>query len=63
MQAITAIFLNNSLRAILDHIEQTPDLDPGLPGLIEFKETLIAQIHQIQQGDPRRGSKEGREAA
>ena len=51
MRTITTIFLSNSLCAILDHIDQTPDLNPDLPGLLEFKETLIKRIQQLQRED------------
>jgi hypothetical protein len=52
MRAVTTIFLDNSLRAILDHIEQTPDLNPDLPGLVEFKNTLIQRVQQIRDQEP-----------
>ena len=48
MRAVTTIFLTNSLAAILDHIEQTADLNPDLPGVLEFKETLIKRIEQLR---------------
>jgi hypothetical protein len=51
MRAITTIFLDNALCAILDHIEQTPDLDPNLPGLIEFKSALIKRVQHLQLED------------
>jgi len=52
VRTITAIFLRNSLCGILDHIDQTPDLDPNYPGLLEFKETLIKRIQQLHREDP-----------
>lgn len=48
MRAFTTIFLDHSLSAILEHIEQTPDLDPNLPGLIEFKNTLLQRVQQLR---------------
>jgi hypothetical protein len=51
MRAITAIFLDNSLSAILDHIDQTPDLNPDLPGLVEFKNILLQRIQQLRTED------------
>ena len=54
MRSISAIFLSNTLCAILDHVEQTPDVAPDLPGLLEFKETLIRRIQELQREDPLR---------
>jgi hypothetical protein len=51
MRAATTILLTHTLSAILEHVEQTPDLDPDLPGLIEFKETLIQRIQQLRNED------------
>ena len=48
MRTITTIFLDNSLSAILEHINQTPDVDPDLPGLLEFKQTLLQGIQQLR---------------
>lgn len=51
MKTITTILLINTLRATLEHVEQTPDIDPNYPGLVEFKRTLITQIHKLQTED------------
>ena len=51
MRAVTTIFLTNTLSAILDHIETTPDLNPDLPGLLEFKSTLLKRIEQLRNED------------
>jgi len=48
VRTITTIFLDNSLSAILEHINQTPDVDPDLPGLLEFKQTLLQGIQQLR---------------
>ena len=48
MRTITTIFLDNSLSAILEHINQTPDVDPDLPCLLEFKQTLLQGIQQLR---------------
>ena len=48
MRAVTTIFLSNTLSAILEHIDQTPDLDPQLPGLLEFKSTVMHEIQQLR---------------
>ena len=51
MRAATTIFLTHTLSAILECVDETPDLDPNLPGLIEFKETLIQRIQQLRNED------------
>lgn len=51
MRAFTTIFLTHTLSAILEHIEQTPDLDPDLPGLVDFKTTLLERIEQLRNED------------
>ena len=51
MRTVTAVFLRNTLCAILEHVDETPDLDPDLPGLLEFKETLIQRIQQLRNED------------
>lgn len=51
MRAFTTIFLTNSLAAILEHIEQTPDLDPDLQGLLDFKTNLLERIEQLRNED------------
>jgi hypothetical protein len=59
MSTVTAVFLRNTLCAILEHVDQTPGLDPDFPGLLEFKETLIQRIQQLRNenlpGRPRLG--------
>lgn len=59
MRAVTTIFLSNTLSAILQHIEETPDLDPELPGLLEFKQTLLQRIQQLRNEDTLGVSDEG----
>lgn len=51
MKTITTIFLINTLRATLDHVEQTPDVDVDYLGLAEFKRALITQNHKLQTED------------
>ena len=51
MRAFTTIFLTHTLSAILEHIEQTPDLDPDLLGLVDFKTTLLERIEQLRNED------------
>jgi hypothetical protein len=51
MRAVTTIFLTHTLSAILDHIEETPDLHGDLPGLLEFKSTLLKRIEQLRNED------------
>jgi hypothetical protein len=51
MRSIGTILLRNALSAIVDHVEQIPDLEPDLPGLIEFKEIVIKRIQELQRED------------
>ena len=51
MRAFTTILLTHTLSGILEHIEQTPDLDPNLPGLVDFKITLLKRIEQLRNED------------
>jgi hypothetical protein len=51
VRTLTTIFLDNTLGAILEHIDQTPDVDLDLPGLLEFKETLLKRIQQLRSED------------
>lgn len=40
MQSFSTPLLSNILRAILTHIDQTPDVPRHHPGLVEFTRTL-----------------------
>ena len=51
MKAFTTILLTHTLSAILEHIDETPDLDPNLPGLLDFKATLLKHIEQLRNED------------
>lgn len=51
MRAITTLLLRNSLSTIIEVIEQTSDLDPALPGLLEFKTALTTQLDTLQHGE------------
>lgn len=48
MKVLATILLINTLCAILDHIEQTPELDHSHVGLVEFKRTLSDQIDTLR---------------
>lgn len=51
MKAFTTIFLTHTLSSILEYVEQTPGLDPDLPGLLDFKTTLLKRIEQLRNED------------
>jgi len=59
MRAITTIFLSNTLSAILEKIEETPDVDQQYPALLEFKRTLIQRIHELRTEDQIRDVAQG----
>ena len=48
MQVFTTIFLAETLRANVECVEQTPDLDQNLPGVIEFKDALRRRISMLE---------------
>jgi hypothetical protein len=48
MRAFTTIFLTHTLSTILEHIEQTSNLDLELPELLDFKTTLLNRIEQLR---------------
>lgn len=50
MKTITSVLLVNTLRATVDHIEETTGLDSVCPGLIELKRTLTSKLSQLQDG-------------
>lgn len=46
MRAFTTIFVTDALSAMLEHIEQTPDLGPALPGVLDFKTAPLKRVEQ-----------------
>lgn len=48
MQVFTTIFLAETLRANVECVEETPDLDQNLPGAVEFKDTLRKCISMLE---------------
>ena len=51
MRAITTIFLDHSLSAILEYAEETSGNNPDVPDLVEFKATLRQQIRKLRNED------------
>ena len=51
MRTVSAVLLRNTLCAILEHVDQPPGLDPDLPGVLEFKATLLQRIQQLRNED------------
>ena len=49
MQVFTTIFLAETLRANVECIKETPDLDQNLPGAVEFKNTLQKRIAMLER--------------
>lgn len=48
MQVFTTIFLAETLRANVECVEETADLDQSLPGAVEFKKTLRKRIAMLE---------------
>jgi hypothetical protein len=53
VQSFSTHLLSNSLRAILTHIEQTPDVPRHHPGLVEFTRTLSQYNARLNDHTPR----------
>ena len=52
MQFFTTHLLINTLRATLDTVEQTHDVDQNHPGLLEFKRALLQEVAVLQERAP-----------
>jgi hypothetical protein len=48
MKDFSTILLINILRATVDHVQQSPDIDPTSPGVRELQRTLLKQIVRLQ---------------
>jgi hypothetical protein len=48
MQVFTTIYLAETLRANIKCVEEAEGLDQGLPGVIEFKDTLRHRIAMLE---------------
>jgi hypothetical protein len=48
MKDFSTILLIKILRAIVDHVQLSPDIDPTCPGVREMQRTLVKQIVQLQ---------------
>ena len=53
MESFSTRLLSHSLRAILIHIEQTPDVPHHHPGLVEFTRTLSQYNARLNDHTPR----------
>jgi hypothetical protein len=53
VQSFSTHLLSNTLRAILTHIEQTPDVTRHHPGLVEFTRTLGQYDARLNDHAPR----------
>jgi hypothetical protein len=48
MKDFSTIPLFNILRAIVNHVQLSPDIDPSRPGVREMQHTLWKQIVRLQ---------------
>jgi hypothetical protein len=51
MKDFSRILLINILRATIDHVQQSPDIDPTHPGVRELQHALLKQIVRLQGGE------------
>jgi hypothetical protein len=49
VQSFSSILLLNTLRGILDDLEQRSALDPTIPALVQLRFTVSQQIEVLQQ--------------
>ena len=52
MQVFTTIYLAETLRANVRHVEETSGLDLSLPGVREFAEALLPKSALIEKQNP-----------
>ena len=48
MKDFSTILLIKILRATVDHVQQSPEMDPTHPGVRELQHTLLKQIARLQ---------------
>ena len=49
MRDFSTVLLIKILRAIVDHVQESSEIDRASPGLREFERTLLAQIVSLQR--------------
>ena len=49
MKDFSTILLINILRATVDHVQDSLEIDMANPGLLEFKRTLLKNIVTLQE--------------
>jgi hypothetical protein len=52
MKDFSTILLINTLRATVDHLQQSAEIEQASPGVKDLKHTLRAQIVRLQGSDP-----------
>ena len=52
MKDFSSVLLINILRATVDHVQQSPEIDQASPGVRELKRTLLDQILRQVAIDP-----------
>jgi hypothetical protein len=55
MKDFSTILLINMLRATVEHLQQSPEIDQASPGVEDLKHTLRAQIVRLRGTDPEHG--------
>jgi hypothetical protein len=55
MRDFSTVLVVKILRAIVDHAQESSEIDQASPGLPEFKRTLLAQTMRLQETDLKPG--------
>lgn len=48
MKDFSTVLLINTLHAVLDHVQESPEIVQDSSGVKEFKRTLLEQISKLQ---------------
>jgi hypothetical protein len=52
MKDFSSVLLINILRATVDHVQQSPEIDQASPGVKDLKRTLLEQILRLAAREP-----------
>jgi hypothetical protein len=53
MKDYSTILLINILRATVDHVQRSPDIEPTHPGVRELQRTLLEQMVRLEGNESR----------
>jgi hypothetical protein len=52
MKDFSTVLLINMLRATVDHVQHSPEIDQASPGVKDLKRTLLEQILRLLASEP-----------